>query len=267
MVGLPGLVGTRSQVLFLYNILSNNKEKTFFCLFFDSFLALFWLSLANFGQLLTLFRQFLTISDRVCTDQARSLVHFARVLWLFLFELFFTPPPRKKELGGGVTFGLKRFLNFTNFERFLDTTSDKKTWRWCRKNMEVVSNPEILEILTYFSIFSSPNVTIPDHFWWVLTLFWQILTIFENFWCLLTFFWHFMATFAASWHFSDDFWHFLTLFDTLFDDSWHFLTLFDNSWQFSNLGITSCKLLGIIGLRITRYHFLRYIRYHSNANY
>ena len=97
-------------------------------------------------------------------DQARALVHFARVLWLFLFELFFTPPPRKKELGGGVTFGLKRFLNFTNFERFLDTTSDKKTWRWCRKNMEVVSNPEILEILTYFSIFSSPNVTIPDHF-------------------------------------------------------------------------------------------------------
>ena len=152
-------------------------------------------------------------------------------------NFFWTPPPTKK-LGGGV----------------------EKTWRWC----------QILKFLRYwliFQFFSSPNVTIPDHFWWVLTLFWQILTIFEIFWCLLTFFWHFMATFAASWHFSDDFWHFLTLFDTLFDDSWHFLTLFDNSWQFSNLGITSCELLGIIGLRIIRYHFLRFIRYHSNANY
>ena len=63
-------------------------------------------------------------------------MHFARLLWLFYLNFFYTASNKNK-------FGLKRFLNLTNFELFFDTTSIKKTWRWCHKNLEVVSNPEI----------------------------------------------------------------------------------------------------------------------------
>ena len=52
-------------------------------------------------------------------DQARALVHFTWVLWLFYLNFFDTTSTSvEKKIGGGI----------------------KKIWRWCQKNMEVVSN-------------------------------------------------------------------------------------------------------------------------------